>query len=109
MHVSVLVSAVLSGAGPSAELVAAMRDDRLSVVACPALLAELAGVLRRSRFRRYLSLEEVDESVGGIEGLYRMSTTRVGTCDASGPDDDHLVTSASEPEAEAIGPATRPA
>ena len=49
-----------------------MRDDRLSVIACPALVAELASVLRRDRFRRYLSLEEVDEYAGEIEGLCRM-------------------------------------
>lgn len=61
LDVNVFLSAVLSGGGPSAELVTAMRDDRLSVVACPALLAELGGVLRRDRFRRYLSLDEVGE------------------------------------------------
>lgn len=41
LDVNIFVSAVLSGGGPSAHLVTAMRDDRLSVVACPALLAEI--------------------------------------------------------------------
>lgn len=72
LDVNVFVSAVLSGGGPSAQLVTAMRDDRLSVVACPALLAELGGVLRRDRFRRYLSLDEVDEYAREIESLCRM-------------------------------------
>jgi predicted nucleic acid-binding protein len=49
LDVNVFVSAVLSGAGPSAQLVAAMRDDRLSVIACPGVLAELADVFRELR------------------------------------------------------------
>lgn len=103
LDVNVFVSAVLSGAGPSAQLVTAMREDRLSVVACPALVAELGGVLRRDRFRRYLSLDEVDEYASEIEGLCRM-------VDDPDPvpavlrdsDDDYLVALASESGAEAI-------
>lgn len=61
------------------------------------------GVLRRDRFRRYLSLEEVEEYVREIEGLCRM-------VDDPGPvpevlrdaDDDYLVALASESGAEAI-------
>lgn len=36
------------------------------MVACPALVTELAGVLRRDRFRRYLSLEDVDGYTGSL-------------------------------------------
>ncbi|MGI8776781.1 MAG: putative toxin-antitoxin system toxin component, PIN family [Acidimicrobiales bacterium] len=76
LDVNVFVSAVLSGAGPSAQLVAAMRTDRLFAVACPGLLAELGDVLRRDRFRRFLSLDEVDDYVGEIETLCRCSKTQ---------------------------------
>ncbi len=82
-----------------------MRRDRLSLVACPVLLAELAGVLRRNRFRRYFSLDGVDDYVSEIEGLCRMvddpgfdSVPAV----LRDPDDDYLVALASEPGAKAI-------
>ena len=66
-------------------------------------MAELGGVLRRDRFRRYLSLDEVDEYASEIEGLCRM-------VDDPDPvpavlrdsDDDYLVALASESGAEAI-------
>ena len=66
-------------------------------------MAELGGVLRRDRFRRYLSLDEVDEYAGEIEGLCRM----VDDPDPvpmvlRDPDDDYLVALASESGAEAI-------
>lgn len=103
LDVNVFVSAVLSGAGPSAQLVTAMRDDRLSVVACPALVAELAGVLRRDRFRRYLSLEEVDEYTGEVKGLCRMvEDPDPVPAVLRDPDDDYLLALASESDAEAI-------
>jgi putative PIN family toxin of toxin-antitoxin system len=103
LDVNVFVSAVLSGAGPSAQLVTAMRDDRLSVVACPALVTELASVLRRDRFRRYLSLEEVDEYAGEIEALCRMvDDPDPVPAVLRDPDDDYLVALASESGAEAI-------
>jgi uncharacterized protein len=103
LDVNVFVSAVLSGDGPSAQLVTAMRGDRVSVVACPALLAELGGVLRRDRFRRYLSLDEVDEYATEIESLCRM----VDDPDPvpallRDPDDDYLLALASEAGADAI-------
>ena len=75
LDVSVFVSAVLSGDGPSAQLVRAMREDRLTVIVCPGLLAELGEVLRRPRFRRYLSLDEVDEYASEIEVCVRWSMT----------------------------------
>jgi len=72
LDVNVFVSAVLSGASPSAHLVAAMRAGRLSVVACPGPLAELGDVLRRERFRRFLSVEEAEQYAAEIEGMCRM-------------------------------------
>ncbi len=103
IDVNVFVSATLSGAGPSAQLVAAIRDRRLTAVACDKLLVELGSVLRRDRFRRYISLEEVDDYLVEIEMLCRM----VGDPDAvpqvlRDADDDYLVALASESGADAI-------
>lgn len=103
LDVNVFVSAALSGAGPSALLVAAIRDDRLSAIACAGLLAELGDVLRRDRFRRFLSLEEVDEYIGEIEGLCRLIDDPDPVPKLlRDPDDDYLVALASDSGAEAI-------
>ncbi len=101
--VNVFVSAALSGAGPSAQLLTAMRDDRLSVVACRGLLTELGHVLRRDRFRRYLSLDEVDQYLVEIEGLCRMVNDPDPVPEVlRDADDDYLVALASESGAQAI-------
>lgn len=69
LDVNVLVSAVLSGSGTSARLVRAVRDGRLDAVVSPGLLTELRELLRRERFRDYLSMDEVDEYVDEIRRL----------------------------------------
>jgi putative PIN family toxin of toxin-antitoxin system len=57
----VLISAIITPRGPPAEIVRAVREDRLALVVSPHLLAELLGVLRREKFRRYVTLEEVEQ------------------------------------------------
>ncbi|MEO6121063.1 MAG: putative toxin-antitoxin system toxin component, PIN family [Acidimicrobiales bacterium] len=100
---NVLVSATLSGAGPSAQLVVAVRDGRLTVVACGTLLVELGRVLRRDRFRRYLSLDEVDSYLREIEVMCRMvDDPDPVPAILRDPDDDYLVALASESGVDAI-------
>lgn len=62
----VLISATITPRGPPAEIVCAVREDRLALVVSPHLLAELLGVLQREKFRRYATLEEVEQYVAGI-------------------------------------------
>lgn len=73
------------------------------VVVCPTLLAELGGVLRRAKFRRYISLAEVDEYLSELEGLCRMvDDPDPVPAVVRDPDDDFLVALASESGAEAV-------
>jgi putative PIN family toxin of toxin-antitoxin system len=51
---NVLISARLSPRGAPGRLLAAWLDGRFEMIASPALLAELAGVLERPKFRRWL-------------------------------------------------------
>lgn len=97
LDVNVFVSAVLSGGGPFAALVAAMRGGRLSAVASNRLLIELGDVLRRDRFRPYLSLEEVDEYVAELEDLCRIADDPYPAPEVlRDPDDDYLVALATD-------------
>ena len=63
---NVLVAALISRSGPPGELLDAVRDGRVAIVASPKLFAELDRVLRREKFRRYVSLADVDEYLAGL-------------------------------------------
>ena len=69
---NVLISAALSSKGPSAQILAEAREGSFELVACPALIDELARVLRRERFRSYLSIED---SIRYVEAVARLATS----------------------------------
>lgn len=60
---NVLVSALISPSGASAELLLQLRAGAYELVTSPLLLAELRDVLRRPKFRRYATEEEVEAFV----------------------------------------------
>jgi putative PIN family toxin of toxin-antitoxin system len=60
---NVLVSALISKAGPSAQLLVELRAGAFELVASCFLLTELGDVLRRDKFRRYVTEAEVDAYV----------------------------------------------
>jgi uncharacterized protein len=99
----VLVSAIIAPVGPPAELLRAAREGRVDLVVSPRLLAELAGVLRREKFRAYLSL---DDAIEYVEGLAVLAETVADPQDAPSvsrdPADDYLVALAGAAGATAI-------
>ena len=66
LDANVLVSALISTAGPSREIVTAWTEARFELVASPTLLSELRDVLERPRFRRWVSIETTHEFVDGL-------------------------------------------
>lgn len=60
---NVLVSALISPAGASAQLLVAVRAGAFELVTSPLLLAELSDVLGREKFRRYAPEAEVEAYV----------------------------------------------
>ena len=66
LDANVLVSAVISQAGPPREIVTAWVDEHFELVASPALLAELRDVLARPRFRRWVSVATATEFIDGL-------------------------------------------
>ena len=92
LDVNVFVSAALSSNGPSAALVRALRDGDLEVVVSPKLLAELDEVLRRPKFGRFITLDEVDELVQEIALLSRVEPDPApGDAVLRDKNDDYLV------------------
>jgi putative PIN family toxin of toxin-antitoxin system len=59
----VLIAALLSPSGSPAGLVRRWLAGEVEVVASPALLKELGTVLKRDKFRRWLTLEEAEAFV----------------------------------------------
>ena len=92
LDVNVFVSAALSKAGAPHTLVQAMRDGQLEVIVSPLLLAELDEVLRRPMFRRFFTLEEVDQLLEEIARICEVvPDPEPGAAVLRDADDDYLV------------------
>jgi putative PIN family toxin of toxin-antitoxin system len=90
---NVLVSALISPAGASAQLLVELRAGAFELVASPLLLTELNEVLRRARFRHYVSEAEVEAYID----LLRSESVLLDDPERSpeplgvDPDDEYLI------------------
>jgi putative PIN family toxin of toxin-antitoxin system len=89
---NVLISALISPQGPSAEILGAWIAERFELVVSGKLLAELGDVLARPKFRRWLTESD------GLEfaAVLAQSATVVGdqpilAALSPDPDDDYLI------------------
>lgn len=88
----VLIAALLSRKGAPAQLLQAWVDGQFEMVVSPNLLDELDRVLRRPRFRSYVSVADVDDYVDGLRRLATVLADPSPTpCVAPDPNDDYLV------------------
>lgn len=92
LDANVLVSGLISS-GPPAALLAAWLAKSFELVASPSLLEELDEVLRRPKFRRYLTESDVDEFLTTIRGQAWLTNdpTEVEPGLTPDPRDDYLV------------------
>jgi putative PIN family toxin of toxin-antitoxin system len=89
----VFISALINPDGSPARLVAKAHEGELELIVSPQLLAELEEVLRREKFRRYVSLDAAREYV---EQLRRISFSASdpegpGPLRSADPKDDYLI------------------
>jgi putative PIN family toxin of toxin-antitoxin system len=103
---NVLVSAVLArspNSSPAIVLDAAI-EGRVELVTSPMLLTELADVLRRPRFRPYLSLDEAEHFIAGLAGQSALTQDaplpHPSVC--RDPKDDYLVALTLKAKADAL-------
>jgi putative PIN family toxin of toxin-antitoxin system len=89
----VFVSALINPNGSPARLVFGVRRGELDSVASPLLLAELEGVLRREKFRRYASLEVVSDYVELVRriSLFVSDPEGLAPLRSADPKDDYLI------------------
>lgn len=99
----VLVSALITPKGHPGALWRAVVDERLGLVTCPHLLAELAEVLERPKFRRYVSADEARAFVEEVAGRSRSVPDPVYIVASSrDSDDDYLLALARAADARAL-------
>lgn len=92
LDANVLVSAVISTAGPPREIVSAWVDERFELIASPALIDELRDVLARPRFRRWVSIATATEFVDGLaEDAVVVDDPAAQPGLTADPDDDYLI------------------
>jgi uncharacterized protein len=88
---AVLVSALITSQGNPAQLWRAVVDERLQIAVCPRLLAELAAVLERPKFRRYATLDEARAFVAEVaRRAYRVPDPTDVPSVSRDPNDDYL-------------------
>ena len=93
LDTNVFVAAVTAREGVSAHLLLGALAGRFQLVASPLLLDELANVLCRPKFRRYLSIEDAHLFVNTIRELAVIVDDPPEEDDpiTGDPDDDFLV------------------
>ena len=104
LDTNVLVSALISPGGDSARLLLALRSGAFELLVSPLRLAELREVLRRDKFRRYVSEAEADAYVELIrsEGVVRADPGPSPEPLSADPDDEYLIDLARDAQADAL-------
>lgn len=93
LDTGVFVSALLTPTGKPAMLLAQAHGASFELVASPRLLKELEVVLRRKKFRRYATIEEVEDYLGFIRRLATLAPDPERPAPLSCPDpkDEYLL------------------
>lgn len=104
LDTNVLVSALISPGGGSARLLLELRSGAFELIVSPLLLAELREVLRRDKFRRYVSEAEADAYVELIrsEGVVHADPGPSPEPLSPDPDDEYLIDLARDAGADAL-------
>jgi uncharacterized protein len=90
---NVLVAAALSPQGAPADCLRAHADGRFDLIVSERLLAELAAVLSRDKFRRYLSLDRAEQLVTALrrDALLHADPAVAPARSSRDPHDDYLL------------------
>jgi putative PIN family toxin of toxin-antitoxin system len=100
---NVLISARLSPNGTPGQLLMAWMDGQFELVLSPTLLAELAGVLDRPKFRRWLTVVDARAFVSELRtGAILIDDPPKAAPSTPDPGDDYLVALARKANADCL-------
>jgi putative PIN family toxin of toxin-antitoxin system len=89
---NVLVSALISPAGPPAQILSAWVQERFELVVSPLLLAEAQDVLARPKLRRWVSHAAAQELVQALHETAILADDPPAQAGLTpDPDDDYLI------------------
>ena len=89
---NVLVSAAISPAGPPRQILTAWTNERFELIVSPSVLDELADVLARPKFRRFISTATAVAFIDGLAADAIIVTDPPDPPSVSpDPDDDYLI------------------
>jgi uncharacterized protein len=93
LDVNVLVSAVLSAKGPSAEILRASRDGQFELITSEMLLTELNRTLAYPRIHKRIPAENAAAYINWLRDQGRLADDPVGSppVGSRDPDDDYLL------------------
>ena len=101
VDVNVLISAVLSARGPSAEIIAGSREGLFEMVVSELLIAELGRALAYPKLRKRIPAEAASEFVSWVRGhgTLTQDPAEPPAVRSPDPDDDYLLALAISREA----------
>ena len=102
LDTNVLVSALISRTGPPGRLLAAIRQQRLTLVTSEAQLAELRSVLGRERLRPYIRSEEAQDLIRNLEAIGEVVSDLPTVNVSPDPDDNPILATAIAGQADLI-------
>jgi len=88
---NVLVSALISPAGPPAQVLSAWVQERFELVVSPLLLAEAQDVLARPKLRRWVSQAAAQELVQALQTAILTDDPPAQAGLTPDPNDDYLI------------------
>jgi uncharacterized protein len=87
-----MISALISPAGPAAQIVRAWTEERFELIVSPGLIGELEEVLARPKFRKWISESTSREFVTAItDAGVSIADPPAPAGLSPDPDDDYLV------------------
>jgi putative PIN family toxin of toxin-antitoxin system len=101
---NVLISGLLSPGGATGGILIHLRSGAFELIVSPALIAELREVLLRERFRKYVTVDEVERFVAIVarEGTSYGDPPPIGPDVGVDPDDEYLIRLARAANADAL-------
>lgn len=104
LDTNVLVSALISPSGASAQLLIELRTGGFELIVSPLLLRELRDVLSRPKFRRYVAEAEIDAYAELIRGESLVVDDPLPSSEPVGvdPDDEYLIDLARAEQVDAL-------